>query len=92
MSDEQDKKWPNELWTESGGDPERYRALMIEHGHLIDRTDNPPEPHLFEGMTASCFCTVCGGKFRASWHMKALMDAIEAEAEGQEETNEPFSE
>lgn len=26
---------PSELWQAAGGDGERYRALMLEHGYLI---------------------------------------------------------
>lgn len=27
------------LWQEAGGDHERYRALLIQHGHLVPRPD-----------------------------------------------------
>lgn len=43
MSD--DKKLtpsPHALWKQADGDPERYRALMIEHGHLIPKSKNKP--------------------------------------------------
>jgi hypothetical protein len=32
---------PYELWVEADGDPEKYRALLREHGHLIP---GKPEP------------------------------------------------
>ncbi|GAA0970010.1 hypothetical protein GCM10009555_018170 [Acrocarpospora macrocephala] len=32
---------PNELYEQAGGDPDRYRALMIEHGHLIPGKSEP---------------------------------------------------
>lgn len=41
-------KGPAELWAEAGGDRDRYRALLEEHGHLV-----PVER-----------CRECGGKFR----------------------------
>ncbi len=30
-------KSPHALWKDAGGDPEKYRALMVEHGHIVDR-------------------------------------------------------
>lgn len=30
---------PHALWKQSGGDPEKYRALLIEHGHLVARKE-----------------------------------------------------
>lgn len=30
---------PMELWHEAGGDGERYRQLMREHGHLLSPGD-----------------------------------------------------
>ena len=65
-------KDPHELWVESGRDKERYRALLIENGLLIDRSDNPPEPHVFAGATPLCVCPVCGGKSTASWHLEGI--------------------
>lgn len=30
------KPSPYELWVEANGNGERYRALMREHGHIVD--------------------------------------------------------
>lgn len=31
---------PHELWEQAGGDPEKYRALMRQHGHIIAMTED----------------------------------------------------
>lgn len=74
-------KSPHDLWIEAKGDGQRYHQFMIDHGLLIDRTNNPPKPHLFQGKTLSCFCEECHGKFGASWHVAALTEAINKEIE-----------
>lgn len=33
---------PHALWQQAGGDRERYRALMVEHGHLIPAQPDRP--------------------------------------------------
>jgi hypothetical protein len=43
-----DRPEPFQLWEQSGRDPERYRELMLEHGHIL-----PVEP-----------CPTCGERFR----------------------------
>ena len=43
-----DRPSPHELWHQAGGDEERYRRLLEEHGHVV-----PVEP-----------CPVCGASFR----------------------------
>ena len=36
---------PFELWRQAGGDRERYRELLLEHGHLIPlKPGEKPEP------------------------------------------------
>jgi hypothetical protein len=32
---------PFELWQQAGGDPQDYRQLMREHGHLVPGTPQP---------------------------------------------------
>ena len=32
---------PHELWRQAGGDPQEYRRLMREHGHLVPGTPQP---------------------------------------------------
>jgi len=32
-------KTPHALWLEAGGDGEKYRALMVEHGHLVKKEE-----------------------------------------------------
>jgi len=66
-------KMPHELWKESGGDPQKYRELMIAEGHLRPVTDeNRPAEHVFKGLTHSCFCTECGAAYGASWHVEMV--------------------
>lgn len=46
---------PYELWQQAEGDGEKYRALLREHGHLIDRKpcDDPNLPCGWPGRRAA---------------------------------------
>lgn len=60
---------PHELWRQANGDAEEYHRLMLKHGLIIQHTEETkPKPHVFEGMTPACACSVCHGIIRASWH------------------------
>jgi len=65
----------HELWRQANGDREKYRELMIQHGLLIVHTDETkPEPHVFQGLTRACMCSVCHGPYKASWHIIELTE------------------
>jgi hypothetical protein len=64
---------PHELWVEANGDTQKYRELMIQAGHLREVGKyNLPEKHVFVGKTVGCPCRVCGGTYRASWHIPSV--------------------
>jgi hypothetical protein len=65
----QEKRDPHDLWVEANGDTVKYRELMIQEGHLRIRLNDLPEKHVFVGKTVACPCRVCGGIYRASWHV-----------------------
>ena len=55
------KPQPHQLWEQAGGDPEEYRRLMREHGHLIGPGD--------EGYEDAPRALPCGwpGRQRPGW-------------------------
>ena len=60
---------PFVLWQQSGGDPVRYRELMVEHGHIV-----PVEP-----------CAECGQTFRHRHDFLDPMRIIRTDVFGHDE-------
>lgn len=68
---------PHELWVKANGDAALYLSLMMKHGLIVSRKDNPPPDHLFDGKTPACFCSICGGTWRAPWHLRAAINEMQ---------------
>jgi hypothetical protein len=62
---------PYDLWRQTDGDRERYRELLIEHGHLIPlQPGEQPEP------------LPCGWPHRTDPQIRAVLDGLATALDG----------